>query len=174
MKDTPGWFDFADFYNYIGNYFESGIFVEIGTWKGLSIKYLAGRVKNKNIQIVGIDTFQGTAGEHDDDIDVINGTLYQTYLKNIQPYSIRTIIGRSDETYINFEDNSIDFVFIDADHHYQSVKKDIELWYPKVRTGGIISGHDYAYGGECGVIPAVNEAFPDVKIYSGSVWYKVK
>ena len=174
MKDTPGWFDFADFYDFISNKFQSGIFVEIGTWKGLSIKYLADKVKNKNIQVIGIDTFQGTAGEHDDDIDIINCSLYETYLKNISGTKIHTLVGRSDEIHVNFLDESIDFLFIDADHHYEAVKKDIELWYPKIKPGGIISGHDYTVGGDCGVIPAVNEAFPDVKIYSGSVWHKVK
>jgi hypothetical protein len=48
------------------------------------------------------------------------------------------------------------------------------LWYPKIKKGGIISGHDYYIQDQNGVVLAVNEAFPDVKIYSGSVWYKVK
>ena len=38
---------------------------------------------------------------------------------------------------------SLDFVFIDAEHTYESVKWDLELWYPKVRPGGLIAGHDY-------------------------------
>jgi len=171
MKDIPGWFDFADFYDFIANHFNEGIFVEIGVWKGLSIKYLAEKVKNKNISIVGIDTFEGTKGEHDDDIDVINGTLFKRYLKNIHPYTIHTIVGRSDESYENFPNESINFLFIDADHHYEVVKRDIELWYPKIKKGGIISGHDYAEGGECGVIPAVNEFFGQIKRMSSSVWY---
>lgn len=174
MKDTPGWFDFADFYNWIAQRYDKGTFVEIGVWKGLSIKYLAEKVKNKNIQIIGIDTFQGTAGEHDDDIDIVNGSLYQTYLKNIAETKIQTITGRSDETHANFSDESIDFLFIDADHHYESVKKDIELWYPKIKKGGIISGHDYYLQDNNGVVIAVNELFTDFKIYSGSVWYKIK
>lgn len=42
-----------------------------------------------------------------------------------------------------FEDNSLDFVFIDADHTYEAVKKDIEAWAPKVKNGGWLCGHDY-------------------------------
>ena len=45
-----------------------------------------------------------------------------------------------------YSDNSLDFVFIDASHDYVNVKKDIEHWYPKVKTGGIIAGHDYTDG----------------------------
>ena len=172
MKDIAGWFDFGDFYDFISDQFTEGLFVEIGTWKGLSVKYLAEINKNKNIKIIGIDTFEGTKGEHDDDIDIINGTLFKTYLKNIKDYSIETIVGRSDEVYNRFQDNSIDFLFIDADHHYEAVKRDLQLWYPKVR--GIISGHDYAIGGDCGVIPAVDEFFTSVQRFSSSVWYYKK
>ena len=174
MKDTPGWFDFADFYDFIAAHFNEGIFVEIGVWKGLSIKYLAEKTKGKNIRIYGIDTFKGTAGEHDDDIDIINDSLLTRFLKNVEGTGIEAITGRSSEVDVLFQDESIDFLFIDADHHYEAVKRDIELWYPKIKKGGIISGHDYAEGGECGVIPAVNESFSDFKIFSGSVWYKIK
>jgi len=43
----------------------------------------------------------------------------------------------------NFGDGSIDWVFIDGDHSYEGVKADIEAWWPKVRLGGLFSGHDY-------------------------------
>lgn len=42
-----------------------------------------------------------------------------------------------------FEDESLDFVFIDADHSYEGCKKDLEAWWPKVKKGGLFSGHDY-------------------------------
>jgi len=42
-------------------------------------------------------------------------------------------------------DNSLDFCFIDANHEYEFVLGDLKAWYPKVRVGGILSGHDYFY-----------------------------
>jgi hypothetical protein len=52
-------------------------------------------------------------------------------------------------------------VYIDAQHHYDAVKQDIHLWYPKVKGGGVISGHDYLDGklasGLYGVKKAVDE-----------------
>ncbi len=42
-----------------------------------------------------------------------------------------------------FSNGSLDFVYIDANHSYKSVKEDLRLWTPKVRIGGIIGGHDY-------------------------------
>lgn len=42
-----------------------------------------------------------------------------------------------------FADESVDFVFIDGCHEVESVRRDIADWYPKVKVGGIIAGHDY-------------------------------
>lgn len=44
-------------------------------------------------------------------------------------------------------DGSLDFVFIDAQHTYEACKEDIETWFPKVRKGGFITGHDYRWDG---------------------------
>ena len=56
-------------------------------------------------------------------------------------------------------DESLDFVFIDANHEYTAVRDDIREWAKKVRVGGIVSGHDYykTQAGNMGVINAVNE-----------------
>lgn len=43
-------------------------------------------------------------------------------------------------------DASLDFVYLDARHDYASVKEDIAFWYPKVKPGGVIGGHDYLDG----------------------------
>lgn len=55
------------------------------------------------------------------------------------------------------KDGSLDFVFIDADHSYSSVKADIAAWRPKVRRGGILTGHDYGHVRFPGVRTAVDE-----------------
>ena len=66
------------------------------------------------------------------------------------------------------KDNTLDFVYIDGNHQYEYVKADIEAWYPKVKIGGIISGHDYR---KCwkGVIKAVDEF---VKKYNYKLFIK--
>lgn len=67
----------------------------------------------------------------------------------------------------------LDMVFIDADHSYEAVLRDIRAWLPVVRNGGIISGHDY--GTYKGVVRAVNEIFKKkVQRLPGSVWYVEK
>lgn len=69
------------------------------------------------------------------------------------------IKGQSVEIAESIPEGSLDFVFIDAEHSYESVKADIEAWAPKVRNYGIVAGHDYylTRQGNLGVIKAVNE-----------------
>ena len=54
------------------------------------------------------------------------------------------IKGNSHEELENFEDNSIDVLFIDGGHEYSVVKKDIEIGWNKVKPGGYICGDDYS------------------------------
>lgn len=67
--------------------------------------------------------------------------------------------------------NELDFVYIDGDHRYEAVKKDLELYYPKVKVGGLFSGHDYAPRAPA-VMKAVDEFFENKKekVYSGGRW----
>ena len=66
----------------------------------------------------------------------------------------------------------LDFVFIDADHEYESVKKDIQAWTPKLKPGGMISGHDCEFPG---VDQAINELIPNWKKAGvDHVWYAKK
>jgi len=56
-----------------------------------------------------------------------------------------------------FVPGSLDFVYIDAAHDYQNVKEDLAAWYPLVRPGGLLCGHDYVDVYKCGVMAAVDE-----------------
>lgn len=63
--------------------------------------------------------------------------------------------GTSVEMSKKVKDNSLDFAYIDSDHSYEGVKADLEAWFPKVKTGGVIAGHDVlnqAYGVEQAVM----------------------
>jgi predicted O-methyltransferase YrrM len=67
------------------------------------------------------------------------------------------------------KDQSIDFIYIDGNHQYSSVKEDILAWLPKIKNGGIISGHDYSWPS---VQQATNEIFNRApnKTYEDSSW----
>ena len=74
--------------------------------------------------------------------------LGQTKVELIKDYSYNVVD--------QFEDNSFDFIYIDGAHDYESVKKDIDLYAPKLKTFGILAGHDYEHTWP-GVIKAVDE-----------------
>ncbi len=59
-----------------------------------------------------------------------------------------------------FRDASLGLCFIDADHTFEGVTRDLESWWPKICPGGILSGHDYSGSRKYSVVPAVN-AFAD-------------
>lgn len=65
----------------------------------------------------------------------------------------------SEEASCRFAPNSLDFVYIDGLHEFNDVWNDLNLWYHKVREGGIISGHDYHPEVLPGVVQAVNGFF---------------
>jgi hypothetical protein len=58
----------------------------------------------------------------------------------------------------HFQDDFFDFIYVDALHEYQYVVDDLLAWYPKLKLGGLFSGHDYKQScGKIGVYKAVNE-----------------
>ena len=154
-----GWFDFGDFYTEVVNSYdkEDGVFVEVGAWLGKSVSYLGVEVINseKNIKIYSIDTWKGSE-EHKTvegcrSYEVFNAVkndiLFDIFLKNISPVKdvITPIKLPSVEAAKTFEDNSIDFMFLDASHKYSDVRDDLNAWYPKIKKGGIFAGHDYGW-----------------------------
>lgn len=169
------WFTFPHLYSRMVKLFPSGSrFVEVGSWKGKSSSFMAVEIANskKDIEFYCVDTWQGSV-EHQG-MDLSN--LYDVFIDNMKPvekYYFPLKLS-SLEAAQKFKDNSLDFVFIDASHEYEDVKKDIEAWLPKVKPGGILAGHDYDSFWP-GVVRAVNETlrivFADEHCF---VYYKNK
>ena len=91
----------------------------------------------------------------------------------LAPYPGSTLDRRpSAVVAINWPVQSLDFVYIDGLHTYESVVNDITVWLPKLKKGAIIGGHDYSAGFP-GVNQAVNEIFggPD-QVFADSSWIK--
>ena len=103
----------------------------------------------------------------------IFNSFFELAKKKLSKYGRRVeLIRKSSKAAAEeFKNRTLDFVFIDAAHDYESVKKDIEAWYPKVKRGGIISGHDY-YASS--VRQAVHEYLKEVKSVSSSCWIHEK
>jgi hypothetical protein len=180
-KGIHGWFNYPDFYNEIAEELKDGMRIaEVGTWLGKSTCYLAEIIKNKGLKIVidAIDLFDGPEKtHHTDEIKDEGGLLsfFKTNMKNAGVSSYVNPIKSDSASYAeNYDNNSMDFIFIDALHTYEGVKRDIEAYWPKVKKGGILSGHDYG-SSHAGVVKAVDEFFSNLKIpvtkKSKTVWF---
>jgi predicted O-methyltransferase YrrM len=148
------WFTYPKLYSsFIDHVKDNSIIVEVGCWKGKSTAYLAVEAinSNKNIKIHAVDTWEGSGNEqyHMNDEYVKTNTLYDLFLRNIDPVDSVIIPIRMESLKAAqlYSDNTIDVVFIDANHEYKYVLDDIEAWLPKVKSGGILAGHDYGWEG---------------------------
>jgi hypothetical protein len=129
----------------IGKEFPKGKGVEVGTFKGEFSKDI---MENWDGTLYMVDVWRPLSNEeyldasnHD---NFVNG-VYGEAMNNIKGFEDRAIMVRATSEIAShmFEDNSLDFVYIDANHAYDYVVQDIELWYPKVKEGGYLCGHDY-------------------------------
>lgn len=123
----------------------------VGEGKGVEVGVYRGDLSKRIMELWSGGTLYmvDTWRKLNDYDDISNQDSYMDCLidtcKKIEGYEDRTIIMRttSEVASTMFEDNSLAFVYIDANHQYDHVKKDIELWYPKVKKGGVLAGHDY-------------------------------
>jgi hypothetical protein len=143
---------------------------EIGVYKGKYTKVLA----KSGLQIYGIDPWRAYG-----DVGVISQDQKELdfYYKNAQqllaPYSNVIIIRKASmEALKDFKDESLDFVYIDGNHHFKYITEDICEWTNKVRRGGVVSGHDYYFFANTrlgGHVPYVVEAY--TRAYGIKNWY---
>jgi hypothetical protein len=159
-NNVDGWFTFPELYkNVVKHFSDKSHFVEVGTWLGKSAVFMAVEIlnSNKKIKFDCVDTWQGS-DEHKSMEKIVKNSLYNDFLKNIEPVKniITPVRMKSLDAAPLYEDQSLDFVFIDASHEYEDVVNDINAWYPKVKSGGILAGHDYGPAW-LGVVQAVNE-----------------
>jgi predicted O-methyltransferase YrrM len=146
-----GWFSYDYIYKHIVDTAEDGeLFVEIGSFKGRSSAYMAVEIANsgKDIRFDCIDTWEGSEehqlGASAEIQEVVNGTLYKTFLTNMKPVHgyYRPIKMSSVDAAELYDDESIDFIMIDGAHDFNSVVTDIQAFLPKMKNGGVITGDD--------------------------------
>lgn len=64
-------------------------------------------------------------------------------IKRLKSYNHKIIRKTSMEAVKDFEPESLDFVYLDGNHHFKYIEEDLREWYKIVKKGGIIGGHDY-------------------------------
>ena len=150
--------------------------IEVGVNRGMNSWYMLTECQNIST-LIGIDHYQPyvdwdrpiSKDEQDANFRVIT--------KNMQLMGDRfnLIKDSSQNAATKLDDDSYDFVFIDADHSLRAVLKDLDSYWPKVRSGGIIAGHDSnlfsvsiavtSWTKHKGLQPA------DVKMVANNAWY---
>lgn len=155
--DIPGWFDFADLY---GDQVRSvngspAHFVEVGSWLGKSAAYMAKRIaeSKKQIRFDAIDNWAGGQDERynglatRDRVAASGRDLFSSWSRNLTSVGaaeyVRPVRASSPEAADGYADNSLDFVFIDGDHRPAAVHDDLSAWFPKIKAGGTLAGHDF-------------------------------
>jgi len=132
---------------------------EIGVFKGEFSKCLLNGIPGLKLKC--IDIWEGYK-RHDDN------SIYNNVIRDLKDFDAEIIKGRSLDIAKNVEDESLDFVYIDADHHFEPTFNDITEWSKKVKPGGVVSGHDYFNGGNCGVKQAVDKY---INMHNILKWY---
>lgn len=150
-------------------------FVEVGCWKGASTIMLAKmiRASGKRIQITAVDTFTGSPDEdyHRREVERCGGSLRAAFDANLRKHGVEGLVEVKQMDSVcaarAFAAESLDFVFIDAQHGYDAVHQDIRAWLPLVKPGATLAGHDVDWPG---VRRAVTELLPGAKMVPPRSW----
>lgn len=167
---------------------DTTISVELGVFFGMSTYHFDRNIKNKpgfkNHKHFGIDLWHFELPEESlNVIDASCGSYVQsTLIDDVHPYihfmeeyalplklheTTTFIKWDTSRAAMLFDDNTVDFIFIDADHSYDGFKKDVLAWWPKAKPGSLFAGHDIDWPG---VRQVMDEMFPNQWIQDGSSW----
>jgi hypothetical protein len=131
------------------------LFHELGFTKGAEVGVETGAYSqvlceaNPDLELFCVDPY--SPGAYEPDINGIDyrmdhfEKMYTRAKETLADYNANVIRKTSLDASRNFEDNSLDFVYIDGNHSFVNVAIDIHEWSKKVRPGGIVSGHDFAF-----------------------------
>ena len=120
--------------------------LEIGIFKGEFFDFIINNCKISSID--GVDLFEGVCSSGDvDGNNSIEYNLDKSYIELSEKYKnmshIRLIKSDSSKYLSTVEDQYYDIIYIDGDHSYEGVKKDLVHSFHKVKCGGYLMGHDY-------------------------------
>jgi predicted O-methyltransferase YrrM len=155
-----------------------GTWVELGSWTGRSAAYCAVELINRNKlgEFYCVDTWKGEAAIAYDPATVQD--LKKIFRHNVKPVlkHIKMLSMISWNAARRFNNNSVDFCYVDAGHSYEAVTNDLTAWWPKLRAGSMFAGDDYTKGYP-GVQQAVWDFFGprDIRVCrSGRCWLVTK
>lgn len=117
-----------------------GAIVEIGSWKGRSTTWLASGARLAGQRVYAIDPHRGS--REDPAVETLNEFL-DNLARNGLADVVEPMVMTSEEAAARIA-GPIELLFIDGDHSYEAVRRDAELWLPRLMDGGIVMFHDAA------------------------------
>jgi hypothetical protein len=144
----------------------AGTFVEVGVNRGHYAKLMMSQWGGN--RYVMVDPWMPAPGE--EYVDIANAPTIEAHndvlteaIRNVEGFGARPVVVR--DTSLGAAkftvNNTVDVVYLDGLHHYHGVMDDIEAWWPKIKCGGVMAGHDYYLMSEAKTIftvkPAVDE-----------------
>ena len=124
---------------------------EIGVWKGEFSREILNIVKPRKLHLIdpwkyqtdfGQRLYGGAYAKKQQDMDDIYTGVVSLFKDNEDVVIHREFSDHAADAFIN---NYFDWIYIDGNHYYEFVKRDLELFYPKVKKGGFITGDDYLW-----------------------------
>lgn len=148
---------------------EGSVGVEVGVWSGDFSRVLLKAVRPSRLHLVDPWRFEsdttyerawygGARVSSQDEMDAVRDSVLRRFSGRIRRGQVVVHQLPSTEAAAQFDDGALDWVYIDGNHLYDFVRADLEAYFPKVRTGGLIAGDDYGDPGwwEDGVRRAVD------------------
>lgn len=114
---------------------------EIGTYRGYFAEVLC--KANPNLHLYCVDSYKIYPDYKELHPQTLMEEVVAEAKQRLSPYNVTFIRKTSMEALGDFEDDSLDFVYIDANHQLPYVINDLFFWWKKVKPNGILSGHDY-------------------------------
>jgi hypothetical protein len=131
--------DLPPLFAYLG--FTEG--AEVGVYRGRYSKMLC--AGNPNLHLTCVDAWKAYVGYRDFTQQAHLDAAYAEAQTVLAPYGCTFIRAYSVEAARQITDESLDFSYIDADHSFGGCVSDLIAWWPKIRPGGILAGHDYRH-----------------------------
>ncbi len=115
------------------------VVAEIGVYKGFHARSINKSLNVKKFYLIDPYSSYDYHGKIDD-LDIAERKAHR---KNNRWFETnRWIKEFSEKAFLRIEDNSLDFLYIDGNHNYNFVKRDLKLYWDKIKKGGILAGHD--------------------------------
>lgn len=131
--------------------------VEIGTAEGSNALSILQELLIKKLFLIDPYILYAEAGQPISFKETSFEEAYVIAQKRLSKFQQVTFIKKTSEDAVKDVDEPLDFVYLDGNHSYEYVKNDIALYYPLVKLGGVIGGHDYTPYYHSEVVQAVNE-----------------